>query len=263
MPVLVTGATGLVGRALVAQLLAEGAQVRAYVRRDDAALRAAGAHIAIGAADDVPRLESALTRAHTIVHLIGGVWPEEGTSYDLLNRDSTEAAVIAAHAADVKRFIFLSFVGADAGSPNEFLAAKGRAEAHITTSSLEHAILRCVPIAEGLGPTMQRLGRGRGAGLPGSGAQRVNPVSLAEVVAAIVAADSREAAVNGAWELGGPEAMTMRDAAARFMPGARVVRATRSAPAALLKLYAGDMTAERNAVTALGLPAPTATDTAS
>ena len=152
--------------------------------------------------------------------------------------------MIAAHAADVKRFIFLSFVGADAGSPNEFLAAKGRAEAHITTSSLEHAILRCAPIAVGLGPTLERLGRGRGTGLPGSGAQRVNPVSLAEVVAAIVAADSREAAVNGTWELGGPEAITMRDAAARFMPGARVVRATRSAPAALLKLYAGDMIAE-------------------
>src|SRR5213082_2166733 len=167
MPVLVTGATGLVGRALVAQLLSEGAPVRAYVRRDDAALRAAGAHIAIGAADDVPKLESALTRAHTIVHLIGGTWPEPGMSYDLLNRDSTEAAVIAAHAADVKRFIFLSFVGADPASPNEFLASKGRAEEHILSSSFEHAIVRCAPIAEGLVQTFERLGRGRGAGIPG------------------------------------------------------------------------------------------------
>src|SRR5438309_4685262 len=120
MPVLVTGATGLVGRALCRELLAEGAQVRAYVRRDDAALRAAGAHIAIGAADDVPKLESALTRVHTLVHLIGGVWPEAGMSYDLLNRDSAEAAVIAAHASDVKRFIFLSFIRADPTSPTEF-----------------------------------------------------------------------------------------------------------------------------------------------
>ena len=254
MPVLVTGATGLVGRALVAQLLAEGAQVRAYVRRDDAALRAGGAHLAIGAADDVPRLESALTRAHTIVHLIGGVWPEEGTSYDLLNRDSTEAAVIAAHAADVKRFIFLSFVGADPESPNEFLAAKGRAEAHITASSLEHAILRCAPIAEGLGPTLQRLGRGRGAGVPGKGTQRVNPLSLADVVAAIVAADAREASVNGTWELGGLETMTMQEAAARALPGARVVRPVRSAPKPLVQLYGSDMVADpTGAVAQLGL----------
>ena len=248
MPVLVTGATGLVGRALVAELLSEGAQVRAYIRRDDAALRAAGAHIAIGAMDDVPKLESALTRAHTIVHLIGGVWPEPGVSYDLLNRDSTEAAVIAAHAADVKRFIFLSFVGADPESPNEFLAAKGRAERHITSAQFEHAILRLPPIAEGLGETLRRLGHGRGAGVPGKGTQRVNPVSLADVVAAIVAADARQASVTGTWELGGPETMTMRDAASRYAPGARVVRPTRSAPKALRDLYSEDMISERTDV---------------
>ena len=252
MPVLVTGATGLVGRALVSALLNEGAQVRAYVRRDDQSLRAAGAHIAIGAADDVPRLESALTRAHTIVHLVGGVWPETDIGYDLLNRDSTEAAAIAAHAADVKRFIFLSFVGADPSSGNEFLAAKGRAEAHITSYPFESVILRLVPIWEGLGSTLTRLGKDRGAGVPGSGSQRVNPVALADVVAAIVAADAREAEVRGVWELGGPEAVTMTEAAARVVPAARVVRAR--GPKPLLQLYGSDMVAERSAaIEQLGL----------
>jgi uncharacterized protein YbjT (DUF2867 family) len=243
MPVLVTGATGLVGRALVAQLLSEGGQVRAYVRRDDQALRAAGAHVAIGAMDDVPRLESALTRAHTIVHLIGGVWPEAGMSYDLLNRDSTESAVIAAHAADVKRFIFLSFAGADPSSSNEFLAAKGRAEQHIMSSSLEFAILRCTPVIEGLGATLQRLGRGRGAGVPTS-TSRVNPLSLRDLVAAIVAADAREATVQGIWELGGPEIMTKGKAADVVLPGERHVRPIRSAPKALREVYGGDMVAD-------------------
>jgi len=250
MPVLVTGATGLVGRALVRELLSEGAQVRVYLRRDDAELRGAGAHIAVGAADDVPRLESALTRAHTIVHLIGGVWPEAGMSYDLLNRDSTEAAVIAAHAAGAKRFIFLSFVGADPASPNEFLAAKGRAEEHIISSSFEHAILRCAPIAEGLPRTFERLGRGRGAGVPGRGSQGVNPVALSDVVAAIIAADAREAEVRGTWDLGGPDIVTMDEAAARALPGAKRVRATRSAPKTLLQLYGSDMIADPTAAVA-------------
>jgi uncharacterized protein YbjT (DUF2867 family) len=234
----------MVGRALVAQLLSEGAQVRAYVRRDDAALRAAGAHVAIGAMDDVPRLESALTRAHTIVHLIGGVWPEPGMSYDLLNRDSTEAAVIAAHAAGVKRFIFLSFVGADPSSGNEFLAAKGRAEHHITASPMEHAIFRVPPIAEGLGETLKRLGRGRGAGVPGKGNQRANPIPLADVVAAIAAADAREGPVKGIWELGGPVTMTMTDLAERALPGLRLVRPTRHAPKVVVQLYGSDMVAD-------------------
>src|SRR2546421_13116315 len=103
MPVLVTGATGFVGRALVRELLNEGAQVRAYLRRDDPELRAAGAHIAIGAADDVPKLESALTRAHTIVHLIGGAWPEAGGGHDPLNRDPAEDPVMPTAPARAKR----------------------------------------------------------------------------------------------------------------------------------------------------------------
>jgi uncharacterized protein YbjT (DUF2867 family) len=250
MPVLVTGATGSVGRALVARLLGEGAQVRAYVRRDDHALRAAGAHVAIGAMDDVPRLESALTRAHTIVHLIGGVWPEPGTTYDLLNRDSTEAAVIAAHAAGVKRFIFLSFPGSDPASPNEFLAAKGRAEEHITSSSLEHAIFRCAPILESLAVLLQRLGRGRGAGIPGKGTQRVTPIALAAVVDAIVAADSREAFQSGTWELGGRDVTTMNEVAKRLLPGAKLMRATRSAPKALFDLYGRDVVVDPSAAEA-------------
>lgn len=244
MPVLVTGATGLVGRALVQRLLDEGAQVRAYVRRDDASLRAAGAHLAIGAADDVPKLESALTRAHTIVHLIGGSWPEAGSTYDLLNRDPTEAAVIAAHAAGARRFVLLSLIGADPASPNELLASKGRAEQHVTSTGLgfEAVIFRCAPIWESLGPLIERLGRGRGAGIPGRGDQRLNPISLSDVVSAIVAADSREAEIRGVWDLGGPEALTMNDVAARVLPGARHVRAR--GPRELLEVYGRDMVAD-------------------
>src|SRR5687767_8311636 len=131
MPVLITGASGFIGRALAKRLLDEGAEVRAYLRRDDPSLRAAGVHIAIGSAEQVEPLEAALTNVHTIVHLTGGWWPEGRTTLDWLNRDTTETAVIAARASRVKRFVFMSFPGADPDSPNAFLAAKGKAERHI------------------------------------------------------------------------------------------------------------------------------------
>ena len=252
MPVLITGATGLVGRALAKRLVDEGGQVRAYVRRDDAGLRALGVHMAIGAMDDVPKLESALTRVHTIVHLIGGIWPEPGMTYDLLNRDSTEVAVIAAHAAGVRRFVFLSFVGADPASTNDFLKAKGRAEQHITQQSrLEHAIFRCAPIAEGLPQTFELLGKGKGAGVPGSGVQRINPIALGDVLDALLGADSREEAVNGLWELGGPETMTMNEAAGRALPGKKRTKAgmLSRAPKPTREIYGKDMIADPKAAT--------------
>ena len=217
MPVLITGATGLVGRALAARLVTEGAQVRAFIRKDDPGLRSAGVHVAIGAADNVERLEAALTRVHTIVHLIGGYWPARGETYDLLNRDTTEAAVIAARAADVQRFVFLSFPGADGGSTNAFLASKGRAERHILDSGLEHAIFRCAPIWEGLPRLFERMRRGRVVTVPGTGSQQWNPVALDDVIGALIAADSRDEAVRGIWELGGAEVLTLDEVVDRAM----------------------------------------------
>ncbi|HJR18723.1 MAG TPA: NmrA family NAD(P)-binding protein, partial [Actinomycetota bacterium] len=60
MPVLVTGATGCVGRALIPKLVDSGGQVRVYVRRDVPEYRALGVKVAIGEADHEGRLESAL-----------------------------------------------------------------------------------------------------------------------------------------------------------------------------------------------------------
>ena len=243
MPVLITGATGLVGRALAARLRAEDAQVRAYVRRDDPALRALGLHVAVGAIDDVQRLESALTRVHTIVHLVGATWPERGVTYDFLNRESTECAVIAARAADVRRFLFLSFLGAEPSAHNEFLAAKGKAEQHIAESGLEYAIFRCAPVAEGLVRTFERLGRGGLLGIP-RGSHLITPVRLQVVVEALVAADSRDQEIRDTFDLGGAETMTVREAAERL--GTAVVKAARfsGAPRALLDLYRRDLVAD-------------------
>jgi NADH dehydrogenase len=218
MPVLITGATGMVGRALAKRLVREGGQVRAYVRREDADLRALGVHLAIGAIDDVPRLESALTRVHTIVHLVGGLWPPPHGDLDSLNRDSTEAAVIAATAAEVPRFIFLSFPGADPASPNEFLAAKGRAEEHVRGGGFEHAIFRPVPTIEWFARTFEMLQLGRAVSVPAPGTQRFNPLVLDDLVDTLVAADARDGEVRGTWELGGPAIMTLDDVARLAIP---------------------------------------------
>jgi len=236
----------MVGRALLARLLREGGEVRALVRRDDPGARAQGVHLAIGDALDVPKLESALTRVHTIVHLIGGLFPGRGVSYDDLNRDFTEAAVIAARAAEVRRFIFLSYLGADPEAENEFLAAKGKAEEHIKAGGFEYAIFRCAPIAEGLPATIEQLKRGPLLGMPGSGRQRITPVSLADVVEVLVAADRREAEVRGVWELGGPDEMSFAEAVTMSGVGGRVVPLgpIARAPKTVVELLARDLVAD-------------------
>src|SRR5207245_8883525 len=98
----------MVGRAVVPRLVELGGQVRAFVRRDDEALRRLGVHVAVGEADDEGRLESALEQVHTLVHLIGGALPARGVTYDWLNRRTTEVALRAATNDGVRRFVTLS-----------------------------------------------------------------------------------------------------------------------------------------------------------
>ena len=214
MPVLVTGATGCVGRALVPKLVEAGGQVRVYVRRDVPEYRDLGVHVAIGEADHEGRLEAALEQVHTIVHLIGGPDPERGVSVEWLNLTSTEVALRAAENAEVRRILFLSPKGADAGSRHPYLNAKGRAQEAILASRLEHAIFRCAPVWAP-GSVLARFVESGGRT-----DARVNPIAVNDVAAALLAADNRDAELRGVWDLGGPESMTFDEFAERA--GSRV-----------------------------------------
>ncbi|MGZ9035427.1 MAG: SDR family oxidoreductase, partial [Rhodospirillales bacterium] len=69
--VAVTGATGFVGRHLVAQLLADGWQVRALVRRPDQELESAGVQTISGSLEDAPSLSELVSGADALIHGAG------------------------------------------------------------------------------------------------------------------------------------------------------------------------------------------------
>lgn len=210
MPVLVTGATGCVGRALLPTLVDAGGQVRVYVRRDVPEYRALGVKVAVGEADHEGRLESALEQVHTLVHLVGGPLPDRDVTVEWLNLTTTEVAIRAAENAEVRRVLFLSPLGADPSSEHPYLAAKGRAEGVVRGATMEHAIFRCSPILGEGSVFNEAIDRGLG------GEYRLNPIIVADVAAALVAADTRDAEVRGTWELGGAETMTLDELPGRL-----------------------------------------------
>jgi uncharacterized protein YbjT (DUF2867 family) len=213
MTVMVTGASGLLGRAIV-QTLAQRDEVRATVRRPEAgeALRQLGAKVAVRPVEEPDELIEILPRVHTIVHLVGGVNQPSDEEIFTANHGSTLAAVAAAKEGRVRRLILLSVPGASVDHPHPFLRAKGLAEEVVLQSGLEHAVLRSSH-AYGLGGlwfASTVMGAEHGF-VVGDGSQRLAPVLADDVAKVVAAIDDRRDPIEGTWSLGGPEELTAEE----------------------------------------------------
>ncbi|WP_228000517.1 SDR family oxidoreductase [Nocardia australiensis] len=137
--VLVTGATGTVGSALVSALQARGATVRAMTRNPD--------HPVPGADTVVADLRDPASIATAL----------DGVDAAFLNSPSAEdAAAIQirfadiAHDAGVNRLVLLSQYAAHADSPVRFLRWHAEVEAHVQQLGLDHTVLRPNLFMQGL-----------------------------------------------------------------------------------------------------------------
>lgn len=214
MPVVVTGANGRVGRALIPLLVEKGSEVRAVVRRPEAAeeLRTLGAKVAVADLSDDDRLAVAFRDAHTVCHLAGTADLASDDLYESVNAGTARSVVEAARRAGVNRFLYLSYPGASPDSTNAYLRSKGLAEESIRESGLAHLILRCTHM---IGPGSRWLeGMTEAAHRPvapviGSGTQRVAPVFAGDVTRVLAAADDRAVEVKATLGLEGSESFTV------------------------------------------------------
>lgn len=112
VPIVVTGATGLIGFALVQALVARGDRVRALVRDPERARRALppSVELAIGDVTDPATLSRALDRAELVFHAAGmpEQWQRDERIFDRVNRQGTKNVLEAALAASVRRVVYTS-----------------------------------------------------------------------------------------------------------------------------------------------------------
>jgi uncharacterized protein YbjT (DUF2867 family) len=141
--VFVTGATGYVGRRLVAALVRRGHQVRALVRPESIGHVAAGAEEVVGNALNASTFASAVTASDTLVHLVGTPHPSPSKAAEFRRVDlpSILASVEAARLAGAAHLVCVS-VAHPAPVMHAYIAARSAGERAIAEAALTATILR-------------------------------------------------------------------------------------------------------------------------
>ena len=220
-PVVVTGASGLVGTHVCELLATSGWKVRAIVRDTAKAAQRLGhlpLEIRTGDVRNVSDMRSALSGAGALVHLAAIAIEREGET----NADATRVLIDSAKAESVERMVHMSQNGADSRSPYAFLRSKGIAQDLVQDSSLRWTILRPSVI---VGPedefvnVLARLVRISPVvfPLPGGGTARFQPVQVADVARAIRKCLEDDTTVRRRLSIGGPAPLTLRQMTERIL----------------------------------------------
>jgi NADH dehydrogenase len=210
--ILLTGATGTVGSALLRRLTADGQPVRALVRDQrrlgDQRVRV---QIALGDLTNPPSFRNALRGVDTVVHLAASIRDQPTASIEELNAMATLRLVRAAERAGVRRFVFFSAMNASHHSRTRFFRAKALAEEAVEASSLSSLVLRPSIVYTPGDPwltLLDRLSRLPAVPVSGSGRALYQPIWADDVADAVVNALSSD---GSAYELAGPEVLSYND----------------------------------------------------
>ena len=214
MLVLVTGATGFLGRRVVPELLAHRHQVRCLVRSPgtERVFDHRDVEVQYGSILNPDSLKQAFYNVQSVVHLVGIIRTGRGATFDGVHRQGTANVLEAAKEASAREFIHVSAMGATANPQYPYLHSKRQGELEVINSGLEYTILRpSVIFGEGdefltalaglvrLGPVTPVIG---------SGKNRMQPVAADDVVRCIVASVGNSLVKGKTVNLGGPQRLS-------------------------------------------------------
>jgi uncharacterized protein YbjT (DUF2867 family) len=244
--IVVTGANGQLGRALLAKLAADSRPVvRALVRSERArkTIEDAGIdpppEIEIVDYTSPNQMEAALRGARCVIHLVGIIKEMPGTRYVEAHEQTCHALTLAASRAGIERIVYLSILGSSPDSENPCLASKGRAEMLLLEDRVPATILRVPMVIGGDDPashSLRKQARSSSVRLIGGGRTLQQPIDARDVVRAVLAACTREPGRDLSLDAGGPECLSHRNLILRVARLWQNEPTIRSMPVALARL---------------------------
>ncbi len=213
--ILLTGATGTVGRALLRRLTAGPDPVRCLVR-DPRRLGAdrVRVQLALGDLGDPSSFRNAMRGVHTVVHLAASIRDQPRGSIEELNAVATLRLVRAAERAGARRFVFASAMGATLQSPTRFFRAKALARRAVERSGMDTVVFSpsivYTPGDQWL-TLLERLALLPAMPISGSGRCLFQPIWAEDVADCVVAALGRQLERRAEFDLAGPQSLSYDD----------------------------------------------------
>lgn len=247
----VIGGTGFIGRQIVEVLARQGARVKVLSRNADRAkfLKPMGdvgqISIISGSALDDAALETVMAGSDAVVNTIGILAESGSQRFDSLQAELPARIGQLAKESGVQSLVHLSAIGADLNSPSRYARTKAQGEKGVMAAFPNAVILR---------PSLV-FGAGDGffnrfasmavmaPGLPviGGGRNKVQPVYVGDVAAAVEASLTNPQSKGKIYELGGPDVMTFRDAMAYIIKQIKRPRMLLPVPTGVMSLAATAM----------------------
>lgn len=211
MKVLVLGAQGLLGRAIVKEMKAAGHDVTTAARQ--------GADLAVDFRFDLSTdtLRPLVRGQHIVVNAIGILMERDGNTWDAVHRRATEALCVACKAERVARIVHLSALGVGTGLSGGYMASKLAAEAALAAHAVDYAIVRPGLLVDDACPStrlFQLLARLPVIALPGlwhPGTSRLAPIAVDDVARCVTHIAAHRKGLRRVIELTGPHTVSYRN----------------------------------------------------
>ncbi len=252
--ILLTGASGFVGRNLLSELLRKGRHVRCLLRDPAEFCRDYGnipSRIEVFEGDVTAR-ESAFKalcggKVDMVIHLVGILLQRGDQTFRTVHVEGSRNMVEACRENGIKRYIQMSALGTRANARSEYHRTKWEAEEIVRESGLDYTIFRPSVIFGREDKFTNLFARAMRLSpfivVPGNGRNRMQPVFIKDLVKGMVKAATETGHEKKIYEVGGPEILTFDEILNRIAKVISKKRLKIHVPLSLMKPVAGIMEA--------------------
>jgi len=241
MRVLLTGATGFLGRKIVPALLTRGLEVRCLVHTPgkEEVLGDAPVDVCYGDVADVAALKASMYHVDAVIHLAGVVREQHGRGFQEVNVLGARNMAAVSRERGVEHLVYVSVVGALNNPRYPYLYSKWLAEQEVVQSGLPYTIIRpSLLFGEGdeftnaltalllISPLLP---------LPGLGRRRLQPMAVEDAARCIADTVGDERLMERTVELGGQETLTCKEIVDLVCSARGLVRLKFPFPLAILR----------------------------